>query len=233
MSLEAIGDAIWLAEGDIVDFYGFPYNTRSVIVQLESGELWVWSPITLSSDLKVAVDALGPVTHLVSPNRIHHLFLGDWQAAFPQAKLWGPEETVRKRKDLTFQPALRDEVPSEWSADIDMVRFRGSYFMDELVFFHRPSRTAVFADLTENFSAEFLKTHWTWWARILARIWKIQEPWGFAPLEWRLSWWRRAPARQALDQVLSWQPKKVVMAHGEWQRADGVTYIERAFTWLR
>jgi hypothetical protein len=34
MALEVIGDSIWLVEGDVVDFYGFPYPTRSVIVRL-------------------------------------------------------------------------------------------------------------------------------------------------------------------------------------------------------
>ncbi len=233
MVWERIDDAIWLVEGEIVDFYGFPYNTRSVIVRLAGGDLWVWSPITLSDTLKSQVDALGRVAHLVSPNSIHHLFLGEWSDAYPDATMWGPRETVRKRTDLSFAPTLEDKVPAAWGADIDMVRFSGSFFMDELVFFHRPSATAIFADLSENFSDAFLKEHWQWWARPIAKLWKICEPWGYAPLEWRLSWWNRAPAKRALQTVLAWQPEKVVMAHGVWQRADGVRYIERAFGWLK
>ena len=40
------------------------------------------------------VRALGPVRHLVSPNKLHHLFLGAWQARFPDAKLWGTASTI-------------------------------------------------------------------------------------------------------------------------------------------
>ena len=76
--LENIGTEIWLADGDIVDFYGFPYSTRMVVVRLASGMLWVWSPIALSENLRKQVDALGRVAHLVSPNKIHHLYLADW-----------------------------------------------------------------------------------------------------------------------------------------------------------
>jgi hypothetical protein len=83
------------------------------------------------------------------------------------------------------------------------VWFRGSPLLDEIVFFHRPSRTAVLADLSENFEEAFLRRHWSWWQRPIARLWKIVEPYGYAPLEWRLSWRNRAPARRKnyLDDV--------------------------------
>jgi hypothetical protein len=41
--------------------------------------------------------------------------------------------------------------------------------MDEVVFFHQPSGTAIVADLTQTFSDRFLRKHWGWW-RFLARL---------------------------------------------------------------
>ena len=104
--LEKIDTDVWLTEGPIVDFHGFPYPTRSIIIRLPDGALWVWSPVALTPELKAEVDALGPVAHLVSPNKIHHLYLTGWHEAYPDAKLWGPASTIRKRKDLPFQPPL-------------------------------------------------------------------------------------------------------------------------------
>jgi len=230
--LEKISDDLWLCEGGTVDFFGFPYPTRSVVVRLTNGDLWVWSPVRLTPALKAEVDTLGPVKHLVSPNKIHHLYLQEWQDAFADAKLWGPASTLRKRGDLTFEPALNDEAPAAWRGEIDQAWFRGSFAMDEMVFFHRASRTAILADLSENFSAAFMMSHWKPWQRAIARIWKITEGQGFAPLEWRLSFWRRSLARRALQKLLSWAPERVIMAHGEWQRSDGSTYLRRAFSWL-
>ncbi|MDP6390273.1 MAG: DUF4336 domain-containing protein [Alphaproteobacteria bacterium] len=186
----------------------------------------------MAPDLKAEIDALGPVGHLASPNKIHHLFLAEWKDAYPAAKLWGPQSTIRKRSDLNFQPALTDTPPSEWAGNIDQAWFRGSPALDEIVFFHLLSRTAIIADLSENFSDEFLAAHWRGWQRVLARLWKITVGYGYAPLEWRLSWFDRRPARQALAKMLSWQPERVVMAHGEWQRDGGQAYLERAFAWL-
>jgi len=86
-----------VGEGEIVSFHGFPFPTRSVIVRLASGNLWVWSPIRLVPELRADLERLGPVRHLVSPNKMHHLYLQGWSAAYPQAQLWGPQSTIRKR----------------------------------------------------------------------------------------------------------------------------------------
>jgi len=230
--LESIGDSIWLVEGETVNFYGFPYPTRCVIVRLTNGLLWVWSPIALSANLRSQVDELGRVAHLVSPNRIHHLYLQDWKSSYPAAKLWAPASTIRKRGDLNFQTPLTDESPSEWSREIDQFWFRGSPFLDEMVFFHRISGTAILADLSENFSEDFLVEHWVPWKRTLARIWKIVEPFGYPPLELRLSWFKRKNARETLERLLESNPEKVVMAHGVWQSANGRAFLEKAFSWL-
>ncbi len=231
-NLSQIAENIWLGEGEIVDFYGFPYPTRCLVVRLAGGGLWVWSPITLTPQLRAEIENLGPVGHLVSPNKIHHLYLSQWKEAFPAARLWGPASTIRKRRDLEFEPALENTPPGAWGAEIDQAWFRGSFFMDEIVFCHRSSATVIIADLSENFGQAFLDTHWRGWKRAIARPWGITEAHGYPPLEWRLTWWHRVPARRALAKVLSWQAERVVMAHGEWQRQDGQAYLERAFAWL-
>ncbi len=230
---EAIDDGIWLAEGGTVSFYGFPYPTRSVIVRLEDRTLWIWSPIALTPQLRSEVRELGAVAHLVSPNKLHHLFLQDWKAAFPEARLWGPRSTIKKRPDLAFQPALGDEPPPEWAGAIDQVWFRGSLFLDEIEFFHNPSATVILADMSQNFSERFLHDHWSWWLRTLARLAGMIEGTGYGPLELRLTTTNRRQARATLGKMLAWRARRVVMAHGVWQRENGRAYLERAFSWLR
>ncbi|MCB9992481.1 MAG: DUF4336 domain-containing protein [Hyphomicrobiaceae bacterium] len=233
--LQQIGSDIWLGEGPVVDFYGFPYSTRMLVVRLGDDQLWVWSPIILDEELRTEVSALGGPAHLVSPNKLHHLFLKDWQAAWPEAKLWGLASVQSKRKDLKFAGTLSNMPPPDWAEEIDQTVFAGSPFMDECVFFHKASRTAIFADLIENFSEHFLNTDpgWTGWKRWVARIWHITEPFGMAPLEWRLSFLDRAKARKALDKVIGWNAGQVVMAHGRWIDRDGADFIRQSFRWLR
>eukprot|EP00439_Symbiodinium_sp_Y106_P088244 s1_g780.t1 len=230
--LEQVDENIWIAEGGCVDFYGFPYPTRSVIVRLRDGGLWVWSPIKLTGALKATVQNLGPVKHLVSPNKIHYLFLEEWASFFPTAKLWGPASTIKKCPDLRFEEPLTDTPPREWADEIDQVWMRGSPVMDELVFHHKPSATTILADLSENFSDAFLAEHWKPWAQWIARRWKIVEGWGYAPLEWRLSFIFRGRAKAVKARLVAWPSERVIMAHGEWQREQGQAYLKKAFAWL-
>ncbi|KAA5605635.1 DUF4336 domain-containing protein [Roseospira marina] len=232
MTLQPIDRDIWLVEGPVVSFYGLPYTTRAVIVRLPDGGLWVWSPVDLTQDLRLAVGALGTVTHLVSPNRLHHLWLADWARVWPDATLWGPASTQRKRADLTFAPALEDTAPTAWAGVIDQVWLRASVLMDEVVFFHRPSGTAILGDYSENFPESTLHAHWPAWARPIARLLRITEPYGYAPAELRWTTFRRSRARASVRRMLAWNPERVVMAHGTWQSCDGRRYLESAFAWV-
>ena len=48
------------------------------------------------------IRALGPVRHIVSPNKLHYPFLDEWQAAFSSASLWATAATIAKCKELHF-----------------------------------------------------------------------------------------------------------------------------------
>jgi hypothetical protein len=228
---EQVHEDLWVVEGAIVRFNGIAYPTRSVIARLPNDDLWVWSPIELTADLRTGVDRLGSVRHLVSPNKLHHLYLQDWKAAYPESQLWGPQSTIRKRSDLSFREALNDSPPAEWLPDIDQAWFRGSFAMDEIVFLHRPSSTAIVADLIQTFSDHFLREHWGSW-RFLARLDGLTQDQACAPLEWRLSFINRAPARRARDKVLRWNCQRVIVAHGERPRANGNAFLAKSFRWL-
>ena len=93
--LEQVHDALWVAEGEIVSFFGIAYPTRSVIARLENGDLWIWSPVKLTENLRAEVDRLGSVRHLVSPNKLHHLYLQEWKAAYPEARCGGRNRQLR------------------------------------------------------------------------------------------------------------------------------------------
>lgn len=231
-SLVSIGENIWIIEGDIVSFYGFPYPTRSVVIRLQNGSVWIWSPVKLTDHLRQDVTAVGSPTHLVSPNKLHHLYLKNWQEAFPHARLWGPASTLRKRPDLNFEPSLVDEAPSDWADELEQCWVRGSFMMDEVVFFHRKSRMVILADLSENFSTKWLLEHWRPWQRWLARVSGIAEGKGYAPHDWRSTFLRRKLLGGAREKILSWNPLAVAMPHGECQLHDGQEYLVRAFEWM-
>jgi hypothetical protein len=230
--LEQLGPDLWIADGGTVSFFGFDYPTRMAVVWLDDGGLWVWSPIALDATLEDEVRALGPVRHLVSPNKLHHLFLAAWLAKFPDAKLWGTASTIAKVKALRFTGALIDDAPADWAGQIDQWHFTNSPFLDEMTFFHRKSRTAIIADLSQPFSEAFLERHWPWWLRRIARLARMTEGKGYPPIEVRLSFRHRAGARAKVRALIDEGPERVVVAHGEIARSGGAAFLRRAFSWL-
>jgi hypothetical protein len=211
-----------------VSFYGFPYPTRMAVVPLSDGSLFVWSPIALSASLAREVDALGPVGHLVSPNPLHHLFLAEWKRAYPRSRTYAAVGLRKKRRDLAFDADLHDLPEPAWAADIDQVLVHGSIAMTEAVFFHRASRTAIFADLIENLPQDWFKG----WRAAVARLGGILAPNPGAPRDWRLSFLDRRAARSALAGILAWPIERVLIAHGEPVTAGGAQFVRGAFSWL-
>lgn len=218
-----------MADGPVTSFHGFAYPTRMAVIRLSDGGLFIWSPIALSDTLRASVDSLGPVRHLVPPNALHHLFLGEWKAAYPAARLYAPPRLRRKRQDLRFDADLGDAPEPGWAADIDQVVVNGSLALTEVVFFHRGSRTALFADLIQNFPRDWFKG----WRGILARFGGIVAPHPSAPRDWRASFLDRRAARASLGTILAWPIDKVLIAHGDIPAGDGNAIVRRSFAWLR
>ena len=134
----------------------------------------------------------------------------------------------RKRQDLSFDAELSDTPEPGWAADIEQVVLRGSFALTEVVFFHRGTHTALFADLIQNFPRDWFKG----WRGIVVRFGGIVAPNPGAPRDWRASFLNRRATRVALDRILAWPIERVVIAHGELPTADGAMFVRRAFAWL-
>ncbi len=226
--LALFGPDLYVAEGPTVSFFGFPYPTRMAVARLSTGSVWVWSPIALTKALADAVEAIGPVEYIVSPNKLHHLFLAEWKDRWPRARLYAPPGLARRKKHLAFDAELGEESDRPWRNDIDQAVFGGSFAMDEVVFFHRASRTAIFGDLIQRFPPEAA----TGWKGLVMRLDDLVGPHGSTPREWRLSFLSRDAARAARRKVLGWQPQRLVVAHGECANTGATGIIEEALGWI-
>ena len=127
---------------------------------------------------------------------------------------------------------LPTNSPLDWAGQIDQAYFTNSAFMDELIFFHRSSRTVIIADLSQTFSQGFLKLHWPWWMQVIARLSKMTDGWGYPPIDYRISFRHRASALPKIRALIEKHPEHVVVAHGEVVRKDGEAFLRRAFSWL-
>lgn len=226
--LEEIGPSLYVADGPVLSFYGFPYPTRMAVVRLSDGSAWVWSPVALSDELFNSVEAIGPVRHIVSPNKIHHLFLAEWGERWPEARVYAPPGLAQKRPDLRFDAELGDDPDPAWKTDIDQVIFRGSLAMEEVAFFHHASRTAIICDLIQRHPDATM----TGWKGMLMRLDGLVGEHGSTPREWRASFLRRGKARVAREKVLGWKPERLLIAHGECAQTGATSIIDKALGWM-
>lgn len=222
--LTSITENIWACAHPL-SFFGLHLGTRMTVVRLDDGSLLVHSPIPTSPGLKRALDDLGPVAHIVAPNLYHHLYAGDLAAAYPDAKLHAPEGLSKKRKDLEIHATLGPKPDAAWNGQLEQLPMTGS-MLGETVFYHPKTSTMISCDVVENFLG-----HDHWLTRGYLKIGGIYGKPGLSRLL-RPTVRDKKAARRAVDAMLDWDPKRIVLSHGEVIESDGRAVLEQTYTWL-
>jgi len=224
-ALTPLAEDIWVAERP-QSFYGLPVGTRMTVMRLSGGRLLLHSPVALDAQLKAELDAIGRVTYTVAPNRVHHLYAGDVAKVYPDARLWVGPGLERKRPDLKFVAILDDEAPEEWREEVGQTYFRGRPYENEIVFFHRASRTLILCDLAFNIGPS---------AAALTRfLMKLIGSYGrFGPSKLDPLLIRDRPAaRKSLERILAWDFDRVIVAHGDIVENGGRESLRAGYAWL-
>jgi hypothetical protein len=216
---------IWIAERP-QRFFGLPMGTRMTVVKLAAGGLLVHSPVPPDESIRALVAREGPVRYVVAPNRLHHLYLGPFLAAYPQAALWLVKELVKKRPDLAPAGILGDGPAPGWAGTLDQCLFRGSWFQEEAIFLDKASGTLIVVDLLESVHADD-----PWYYRLFGRLAGTYERPGLTR-DQRLAFRDRAAARASAERILGWEFERIVLAHGRLIERGGKQVFARAMDWL-
>lgn len=190
------------------------------------GDLLLHSPVRLDAELRSELEALGRVRWLAGPSRVHHLFLAEHVAAWPEAELWGAPGLAERRRDLSFHATLSDSVPKAWQGHLRLHLFQGAPRMSEVVFLHVPSRTLILTDLAFNVAREGRNQ-----ARIFHRV--VGATGRFGPHRIvRAAIRDRRAARQSAETLLGWDFDRIVVSHGEILEHGGHEAFASAFGFL-
>jgi len=225
--LQRLGESIWAHEQRI-RFGGLPLWHRMSVIALAGGGLVLHSPTRLDAKLKEQLCDLGPVVAVIAPSWWHNLYLRETVRAFPNALLYGAPTLVRWNRSLPFSDVLRDSPPVLWQSDMQQHHVTGiGLFLDEVVFYHRRSRSVIVADLLFNFSQSD-----AWLTRTLARIVIDAYPGcRFARL-YRPFVFDRRRFRASIERILEWDFDQIVVGHGAVVQSGGKEAFREAFKWL-
>lgn len=224
--LRALAPGLHVAERPF-RFMGIEIGTRATIVTLASGDLLVHSPVRLGDDLRAALAPLGPVRHLVAPNRMHHLALADWVRAYPGAALHGAPGLPKKRPDLAFATVLGDVAPPAWAGELDQLLLLGAPRYDEIAFLHRRSRTLVLADALFGWGPEHPPL-----TRLSARLFGAYGRWARPHNELFGKIVAPAALRGSIERVLAWDFDRIVISHGRIVERGGREVLRDAYAFL-
>lgn len=188
-----------------VRFMGVVLRSRTTVVRLDNGTLWVHSPAPPDSALKEAIDALGEVAWLVLPNKWHHLGASAAIAAWPGAQVVAASSLVDRRPDLRPDHVL-GRGDALWP-EFEVLPLDGVPYLDETCFFHRPTQTLVSADLLIQACD---CDHWS--MRALGRVAGIRRRPGRPP-DVRLTTPLSDEARRSVARMLALPIQRVCAAH--------------------
>lgn len=209
---EYVPGSIYIVEYPI-RFGGMDLFSRMTIVRLEDGKLWVHSPCNLDVLLKAKIDELGEVAYILAPGNFHHLWVSDFQQAYPDAETFLCPGLEKKRADLKFDWMLGNRPDSRWEADFDQVLIQGTRIINEVAFLHKSSSTLILVDLLENIGDDY--THGAslllkfWWKAVF-HMWNNPK----AAPEYQMGWGDKDIVKKGLEKILSWDFDRIILAHG-------------------
>lgn len=208
MQIRELSRDLWVVDTRI-EVAGMPLGIRMTVIRRPQGSLILHSPVEIDDRLAGLLEELGPIADIIAPSRMHHLFVFGADRRWPEATTWAAPGLPAKRRDLVFDAVLGAHTPEALADTLDMRLLAGCPLASEVMCLHRASRTLIVTDLVFNIhetsslaSQLYLRASGAW-----QRC--AQTPLMRALIR------DRPAARRSLEQVLSWDFDRLIMAHGE------------------
>ncbi len=198
------------------------YLGRNVtIIRLGSGDLVIHSTGPFTPEDVAAIKALGRPAYLVEAYAQHDTFAKEGQAAFPDIPYLAPEGFAEA---AGVQAETLHSTPEAWGDELLSLELAGKSSGKEYVFFHRPSRTLIVADLVFNVEDD---------APLGAKMASIltvglhHSP--GVPRPEKLNVEDEDAFSGSLDTMMSWDFDRVITGHGELIETGGKARLQEAF----
>lgn len=222
--LQPVAEGVWTATIEVPVAKIMRIPAAMTVLSLPNGEVMLHSPVPMTPERRAAVDALGRVAHLYSPNAVHHLSLGAWADAYPSARVHASRTLAKKRPDLRID-RFQDTPEPAFEGVFEEVHV-DAFRTFETVVLHRASKTLVLADLVQN----MVPSHWL--TRLYATLSGVNGKVAVLGTIRKTGVTDRAAMKQYLEKILSLDFERIVVGHGDVITHDPKTQLARAYDWL-
>jgi hypothetical protein len=227
--LREIARNLWVAEQPL-KYFGLSVGTRMTVIRLKNDELVIISPIKIERETISQFNKIGRVSYIVAPNLYHYLFLADFKTLYPEAQLWAAPDLKLKKPELPIDRVITDLEKECFDGveyllfdGFNTLSFNGISHLNECVFFHVESKTLILTDTAFHFDESFSLV-----TQLVSRAiggYKNLSP---SLLE-RLATRETEKVKQAVKNVLAWDFKRVIMAHGSILERDAKRQFQEGY----
>jgi hypothetical protein len=183
-------------------------------------------------------------THLILSQ--HHIFLGPWHQAYPNAKVLGPEGLPEKRKsqnneDVPFATVFtasntHPSVDAAFDAEFEY-EYVPAHGNKEIVFNHKPTRTLIQADLMFNYPSreQFSKTGEDPTSGILTKLFgavtNTNSDWQKRMIWYGLSSSDRNGFAQSMTRINKFEFDRMIPCHGDVVETGAKGIFQKIMSW--
>lgn len=220
-------------------------------MRLQNNSLAVFSPLALTPDVRTHLEQLGNnVKYVAALDYEHHIFIGEWAKAFPNAKILGVEGLPEKRESsketagTKFEHVWTQKNKMDFKVDPDFDRdfeyeYVHSHGNKELVFFYRPDKTLIEADLMFNLPAteQYSRTAEGAEKGTLTRFFiGLMSAQGSAKWQKRFIWYvpsakDRTGFNQSIKRINNWDIQRIIPCHGDVIENNAKGIFQNVFEW--
>lgn len=211
----------------------------------------VVSPVTLTPEVHETIRSQGAtVRYIAAPDMEHHLHIGAWKEAFPDAEIIAPEGLYEKRqrsgkyRDAPFAHVLTAKnkhsisISEEFDREIE-IEYVDGHVSREIVFLHKPSRTVIEADLLFNPPGheQYSRSGQSATAGLLTKLFAFavsaKPP---ATSHQRFAWYvlakDRARFAESARRIYGWDFDRIIPCHGDVIEAGAKGVFQNVFGWF-
>jgi len=224
---------------------------RATLVKLTSGALAVFSPVALTPEVKEAVAGFGNnLKYIIAPDIEHHIFVSAWASAYEGVHLIGPEGLPEKRlknKEVSHVPfstvfkaasKSTQRITEEFDADFEY-EFVDAHPNKELVFYYKPDKTLIEADLLFNLPAteQYSKAGESGETGAFTKLFgALQNTSGTAIWQKRVQWYLfskgdRPSYNASLARIAGWDFERIIPCHGDVMEDNAKGIFLKVFEW--
>jgi hypothetical protein len=235
---------VWVAERTFM-WNKIDVGGRSVIIKCQNNnELLVHSPIESTVELTKELKKMGEVKWIISPNYEHLKYAKQWSEVYPNANMCGCPGLPERLPDIKWSyeftnPSSNLIFPKEFEIchmDCEINPFTSKPFFNEVIFFHKPSKSLFMADLFWNYPSSSLPNYYDIISTSNSdsiepipvpfgtKLWKFGMDKIYLPFYKTFMVGKSGLLRQKYDElvsrILSWNTEIIIPCHGDIIRGE-------------